>query len=563
MNLDRLYFVAGIVLLAVSVGYAQTEKPAQQETSDAQKSLEYVFRTTTRLVILDLVATDSQGRTVSDLKPEEVEIYENGKEQKKRDFSFLHPDPEQAAQQINLHLPPDVYTNVREYKGNSSYNIILFDVLNTSFPSLAYAHDQLLKYLDTAPPNQPTAIFALGNKLWLLHDFTTDHEALKQSIRKFKGQGSQLITSSPDDEKAFKRKSTFTTAGADRVWTTLEAFKSLARIMNAYKGRKNLLWISESFVVDTNPDINPSRGPLFMDEYSREVEQMSDSLMEAQIAIYPIDPGGLSGEAFRPMLSRFSAKSSLQEMAARTGGKAFMNRNDIDTGIRGSIDDGSSYYTTSYTPANKTWDGKLRKIEVKTTRPGVKLRYREGYFAVDPSMLPNTKKEVKQTSIDFAQALDPDLPVSTGLLFQAQVTPPSKPAGEKVQVKFAVDPHTVLFDKKEDGLEYAELSCIAWAFPVKGKPISSGGGTVNAKLDAATFKKVMQTAVPCKQTLDLDPGNYMLRLGVIDHASKKIGALTAWVTVPDLSAQADPAALPTTTNQNAQAEANKETVKPK
>jgi hypothetical protein len=107
------------------------------------------------------------------------------------------------------------------------------------------------------------------------------------------------------------------------------------------------------------------------------------------------------------------------------------------------------------------------------------------------------------------------------------------------------------------------LSCIAWAFPVKGKPISSGGGTVNAKLDATTFKKVMQTAVPCKQTLDLDPGNYMLRLGVIDHASKKIGALTAWVTVPDLSAQAAPAALPTNTNQNAQAEANKETVKPK
>jgi VWFA-related protein len=138
----------------------------------------------------------------------------------------------------------------------------LFDVLNTSFPSLAYAHDQLIKYLDTTPPNQPTAIFALGNKLWLLHDFTTDHEALKQSIRKFKGQGSQLITTSPDDDKAYKRKSTFTTAGADRVWTTLEAFKSLARIMNAYKGRKNLLWISESFVVDTNPDINPSRGPL-------------------------------------------------------------------------------------------------------------------------------------------------------------------------------------------------------------------------------------------------------------------------------------------------------------
>ena len=69
-------------------------------------------------------------------------------------------------------------------------------------------------------------------------------------------------------------------------------------------------------------------------------------------------------------------------------------------------------------------------------------------------------------------------------------------------VNFAVDPRTVAFEKnKEDGLEHAELSCIAWAFPVKGKPIGSGGGTVNAKLDDEIFKKVMQSALPCRQSL--------------------------------------------------------------
>jgi hypothetical protein len=102
-----------------------------------------------------------------------------------------------------------------------------------------------------------------------------------------------------------------------------------------------------------------------------------------------------------------------------------------------------------------------------------------------------------------------------------------------VQVKFAVDPHTVVFNRTEDGFEHAEVSCIAWAFPVKGKAIGSGGGTTNAKLDADTFQKVMKSALPCSQSLDLTPGNYMLRLGIIDQASKRIGALTAWVTVPD------------------------------
>jgi hypothetical protein len=262
--------------------------------------------------------------------------------------------------------------------------------------------------------------------------------------------------------------------------------------------------------------------------------------MEAQIAIYPIEPGGLSGESFRGMLSTFNSHSSLQEMAAKTGGKAFMNRNDIDVGIRSSIDDGSSYYTTSYHPINKTWDGKLRKIEVRTTRPGVKLRFREGYYATDPSILPGAKKDVKETSINFAQALDPDLPPSTGILFQAQVVPPSEKTQNKVVVNFALDPHMVAFQKQPDGKEHAEVSCIAWAFPVKGKPIGSGGGTVNANIDQATLAKIMQAAFPCRQSLELAAGNYMLRLGVIDQQTKKIGALTAWVTVPGAT-EANPA----------------------
>ena len=117
----------------------------------------------------------------------------------------------------------------------------------------------------------------------------------------------------------------------------------------------------------------------------------------------------------------------------------------------------------------------------------------------------------------------------------------------------------IAFDKKEDGLEHAEISCIAWAFPVKGKPTGSGGGTVNAKLDAETFKKVMQSTLPCTQSIDLVLGNYMLRLGVIDQLSKRIGALTAWVTVPDQPQAAVQAPAP---NQSGATEEKKEPPNP-
>ena len=545
----RVMLLLSVWSLAVPALLAQNATQNEQ-SKDEQKSPEYVYRTTTRLVILDIVATDSKGNIVTDLKPEEIQILDNGKEQAKVDFSFIHPNAEKAATQVEMHLPQDVYTNARQYKDNSSYNIILFDVLNSSFTSMAYAHDEIMKYLDNTPPNQPTAIYALGNKLWLLHDFTTDHQALKEVIRKFKGQGSQMVTG--EDADGHKRKSTFQTAGADHVWTTLDAFKAIARIMGTYKGRKNLIWVSESFVVDTMPDIQTARGPLFMTEYSRQVEEMSDALMEAQIAIYPIDPAGLTGEAFRPILSNFSSHSSLREMAAKTGGKAFMNRNDLDVGIRDSIDDGSSYYTTSYHPTNKTWDGKLRKIEIKSTRPGVTLRYREGYYAVDPSILPGNQKQAKETSMDFAEALDPDMPPSTGVLFQAQVVPPSEKTQNKVLVNFALDPHMITFQKQPDGKQHAEVSCVAWAFPVKGKAIGSGGGTVKANVDEATLNKIMQSAFPCRQSLALAPGNYELTLGVIDQLTRKMGTLTAWVTVPgaDEAKAAQPAGVPEKSKPN-------------
>jgi len=43
----------------------------------------------------------------------------------------------------------------------------------------------------------------------------------------------------------------------------------------------------------------------------------------------------------------------------------------------------------------------------------------------------------------------------------------------------------------------------------------------------------MQGRAALRQTMELPAGNYMLRLGVIDQTTKHIGALTAWLTVPE------------------------------
>ncbi len=80
---------------------------------------------------------------------------------------------------------------------------------------------------------------------------------------------------------------------------------------------------------------------------------------------------------------RMASHGTMNDLADRTGGRAFYNRNDLDGAVRDSITDGSTYYTLGYYPENKDWNGGFRNIQVKLKRGGVKLRYRIGYFAVD------------------------------------------------------------------------------------------------------------------------------------------------------------------------------------
>jgi hypothetical protein len=72
-----------------------------------------------------------------------------------------------------------------------------------------------------------------------------------------------------------------------------------------------------------------------------------------------------------------------------------------------------------------------------------------------------------------------------------------------------------------------------WAYGKdKDKPAMSSG-TVNANLNAKDYQQMMQQRfLPCDRQLDLKPGTYALRMGVLDHATNKIGTASAQVVVP-------------------------------
>jgi len=544
MRLDRATRLPQAALfLASCFVFAQSPSPQPQvyQSNTTVKS-------TTRLVVVDVVATDNNGRPVTGLGLDDFTVLENGSPQKISNFSFQNGGGVQPV--TRAPLPPNVVTNAPSFQ-SGVLDVIVFDSVNGDFKNQAYAKDQLMRFFSKTTLSRPVALFALESQLRLLHDFTTDTAALKSAIEKYK-----QVAMAQTTESLESRSTPFTTqgdyhTGERNIETTLNQLNALSKILSGYPGRKNLIWLSESFPLDLYPDsvmpagvnisdiaAGPGGSPqrsdpnafgtmvsgAAMKDFSSLVKKVAESMMNAQVAVYPVDAAGVSKD------EHLASLHTANDMAQRTGGRAFHNRNDLEQSIQASITDGDTYYTLSYYPENKKWDGQFRVIQIRSARPGVTLRHRLGYYAIDPEQA--LKEDATRVSEDFSRALLFDSPAVTAVRFQAGVVPPSSDTKGKLQVNFAVDPHTLHFTRGENGVQHGRISCVVWAYGKnKDKPVMSQGATSSADLKPEVFEDAMKKFFPCRQELELKPGTYTLRLGVLDRNSNLMGTATTPVAV--------------------------------
>lgn len=535
------------------------------------------------MVVVDVVATDSKGVPATDLKAGDFTVQEEGQEQSIRAFSFHQPEQismdASPATSSRPKLPEGYFSNTPQYKTNGALNVLLLDSLNSTLLNQASMRDAMIKFLEKLPAGQPIAIYLLGSKLALIQDFTSDPELLRKAIVSVKRQGSKALDNAAgttrmadmpvgsvalytmmDVPQIMAQLEEFrdqhTAAQADfRVRFTLDALNSLARTLSGYPGRKNLVWVSETFPFSIVLDDITSRNNR---DFSREVAATGSALSNAQVAIYPVDARALVGNTDfsvgsdpnpigkpaimsstldgdtgknmnREAEERLASRSTMNDLAEKTGGRAFYNTNNLEGAVRKSLDDGSTYYTLGYYPENKVWDGKFRRITVKAAPPGIKLHYRVGYYAVEPQSF--AALDQTQKTNELAKAMSLEFPVSTALLFQAAIVQPIAANKNKVLVNYAVDPHGLTFEAGNDGLQHASVDCAVVVYSAKGESVQAQSNTMIAALKPEEYQRVMQKSFPCRQTLDLAPGQYLFRLGVRDTHTGVVGTLNAPVTV--------------------------------
>jgi VWFA-related protein len=551
---------------------AVAQQPAAAPNSSQPQSTPPVLKVKTRMVVVDVVARNSKGEPVTDLKPEDFNLVEDGKPQKISSFSFQHPELHANTLQAPI-LPPNTYNNLPRYKPNGALNILLLDSLNTNSPNQAFARDSMIKVLQSLPENEPMAVYLLGTKLRLVQDFTTDPELLKKAAISIKSKSSHLLNNPNGTSPAVtpmgsvaadlvasvpglaNQLSGFeaeqSVAKNDfRVAYTLTALNSLARTLAGYPGRKNLIWISETFPFDIVLNGISMRSDQLERHYGNDIAVTGSLLSDAQVAVYPVDARGISNNTIYsvgsdpdPMaggnIGNSTLRGAMNDLAEKTGGRAFYNRNDLDKEIKESVNDGSTYYTLGYYPENKNWNSQFRNIRLKSNRSGVKLQYRAGYFAVDREAVAQANPSRQDQELD--QAMTPDWPIATGLPFQAHLTPPSDKTQNKLVVQYAIDPKALNFQIDDKGLQRVDLTCAIRAYSVKDmdKPVKSEGRKLAGSLRPEAYTKVMGSFFPCEQQVELPAGKYFLRVGVRDNSTGLIGTANATVEVAEsVTAQA-------------------------
>jgi VWFA-related protein len=228
-------------------------------------------------------------------------------------------------------------------------------------------------------------------------------------------------------------------------------------------------------------------------------------------------------------LDSLTGHQGLEALAAATGGVAVVNTNNFVEGLR-RVTDRSSYYLLAYKPS-ESFDGKFHRLQVKVKRPGAKVYTRVGYVATPderPAGPPTKEQQVARAAMSPLAKRDVDLSAA----FQYRFLPENRAA---VDVDLLVDANTLGFTQGPDGKQHASLDVVGFVVNQVGKVQQGFSETINFALTADEHKRALAGGVGYTGRVELPPGSYMLRVAVREAETGKLGSLSKYLEVPDMS----------------------------
>ena len=521
-----------------------------------------VFRATSNLVVVDVFVRDRGGKDVPDLKKEDFTLLEDGKRQTISVFEYQRlssellpavgaPAPQLPAKTFVTRPPAtDAPASPIRYQ-DRRLMVLFFDQSSMPPEDQIRAQTAALRFLDRQmTASDLVCVMAFSSRLRTLQDFTDDRDKLTAAIRGLRiGESSDLATAG-DTGDANTGEDTGAAFTADEtefnIFNTdlkLAALESAVKLLAGLPEKKALIYLS-SGVGKTGV------------ENQSQLRSTTNAAVRANVSFYPIDVRGLVAMAPAGNASQASSRGNgiftgaqqtgirdtlrdqqetLASLAADTGGKVFLDNNDLALGMVQAQRDVHSYYVLGYYSTNPAQDGRYRRVQVKlASNLQAKLDYRGGYFG--PKEFGNFTAGDKENQLQQALMLgDPvtDLPLAIEVNY-------FRLARDQYFVPVAVKiPSSAIALAKKGSNEVTDFDFIGQVLDSKGTVVSSVRDGVTVKLTEATAAQLARRSFQYDTGFTLMPGDYRIKFLARENRTGKMGTFETSFRIPDLNARSD------------------------
>jgi VWFA-related protein len=401
------------------------------------------FRAGTELVVVDVVATRVDGNVARHLTAADFEIFEDGARQEIRTFEFV--DLEAATRPAD---PTGVFSNQVEPGAVFAIVVDELSVEARYTPALRRWTRRFVQ--EQVRADDYLGVMNTGRDYALL--LTRDHDVIEDKLARVSGRGVALTVATPDgrvqtsdgpDQPILPDFS-----GVDQVDTTAErraiteqTIRTLQQVVEYLAAiparRKSVLFFSQGMALDLEALLDKG-----MPRGFEAMGQMLDAARAGNVAIYSIDPRGLAVDADSVMAAEPQTNvadagiDGLRDLSRATGGRAIVNRNDLNGALERIANENRAYFLIGYEPSNPgVARTRMRRIEVRTRAAGVTVLHRAARVTAGESARPRSKDEAAPLPsgtlfVALAPALfpDPEKGISLAVPFEIGAALPDRMA---------------------------------------------------------------------------------------------------------------------------------------
>ncbi len=530
------------LLTAVVSAYAQS--PAQVP---AEKPL---VRVTVELVQVDAVVTDSAGNHVTDLKPEEFDIRENGKPRSITNFSFIagatpavEPFTPVAPPVGKRAPPPPPVAPVRIAPGQATRTVaIVVDDLGISEQSFAALRQALERLVEQqVQPGDLMAIVTTSGRLGALQRLSSDTRLIRAALNRFRSIPHHRLGVLDDD---FCGQLPIRAEYYSRL--SVSAIRRVVDGMRELPGRKSILLLSEGV-----PLVRPALGGVTNDLLIAEFESLLTHANRSGVTINTIDPRrliasfqestaeqrlwdpGCEGSRKQELIN---TQAALAEMARRTGGISVADENDLSVAIGRVMSDQTGYYLIAFKPAGPALGGanrspRFRNISIRVRRSGLKVRFHSSLYEEEekqPAPVGSSRRLADAVLSPFSV---PDIRVR----FSSRFWDAGATAGSILETVLQIDARDLVFSQGTDGRRKAVFDILAAVYGAEDKPVDTFERSYTVSLLPSAHERALAEGLVQRLQLPVKkPGAYQIRGAVRDRQAGRIGSAGEFVEVPDL-----------------------------